>query len=207
MIICVSNAALRRRRTKSTASPSSKILFVCFYSLNGCLGAGTLLCMYVDCRLSYRPFYGRWFLSCCATTGSMTLVENGVFKTGIESRKMFVSSPVFFNRGVTYARFSLSGKIPVETDAFIRSVMIGSTIGKMELFFKSAVGMASSEQVLLAHLLLTLSISFRVWTFKVWRGCMVIGIKLNQTMSVPLNFVVKEVYKIVEKGLITGTRW
>lgn len=85
--------------------------------------------------------------------------------------------------------------------------MIGSTIGKMELFFKSALGMASSEQVLLAHLLLTLSISFRVWTFKVWRGCMVIGIKLNQTVSVPLNFVVKEVYKIVEKGLITGMRW
>lgn len=92
--------------------------------------------------------------------------KTGYLRLVYSHEKCLYQDQSFFNRGVTYARFRLSGKIPVETDAFIRSVMIGSTIGNIELFFKSAVGMASREQVLLAHLLLTLSISFRVWTFK-----------------------------------------
>ena len=53
-------------------------------------------------------------------------------------------------------------KTSVESDVFTRSVMVGKTTERIVLFFKSAVGMASSEQVLLAHHLMTFSNFFFV---------------------------------------------
>ena len=69
----------------------------------------------------------------------------------------------------------------VESDAFYSSGMVGKNTERIVLFFKSSVGMVSSEQVADDFLRFFLRLDLegakvRHWSGQVWRRCIVVEI-------------------------------
>lgn len=82
----VSNASLRLGRTRGMASPSSRTSPMS--ALIPRMSVSVLIPdLYADCRLSWRPFLVKWWLSCCATTRLITLLINGMFNWSIVTKK------------------------------------------------------------------------------------------------------------------------